>query len=118
MKKLVLSVDELRVESFSTSPAMQGRHGGTVRAREHSHGGECLTRPVDEYTVHGCTFDQTQCNATCAGDTCPYGTEWGAYSCNELSCAGACVSDNCETFDPCSADFCSEFCSEFCSAIC
>lgn len=100
MKKLTLNVDDLRVESFITSPAMQ-RHGGTVRAYGYTGPEDCLTRtfPQPEYTVRDCTHEMTRCNATCAGDTCPGSTEWGANSCDDMSCAGMCASDNCETFD-------------------
>jgi hypothetical protein len=52
MKKLILNVDELRVESFSTSPEVQQRHGGTVRAYDFT-GGACLPGNHPEYTVDG-----------------------------------------------------------------
>jgi hypothetical protein len=86
MKKLILSVDALCVESFSTLPAIQGRRG-TIEA----HG---FPRPPDNddgITIYGCTFDQTHCNPTCAGDTCPYGSEMGAWTCDDQSCVGTCI---------------------------
>lgn len=91
MKKLILNVDALRVESFNTSTGMQ-RHGGTVEAREHSHAGDCLTpghaqySDSCQYTFHGCTFDPTRCEPSCAGDTCPGSTEMGAVTCGDGSC--------------------------------
>ncbi len=81
MKKLTLTVDNLRVQSFSTSPAMQ-RHGGTVKAHDY-------TGPVDCYTRHDDRFTDefmTECGASCVGDTCPGSTEMGAYTCDD-TCA-------------------------------
>jgi hypothetical protein len=75
MKKLTLGVDDLRVESFSTSPAVELRHSGTVGAHQQSPG----------------------CNATRPGETCPGTTEWGAVTCNIQSCYYVCESDNCPT---------------------
>jgi hypothetical protein len=91
---MTLSVDDLRVESYSTSTAMQ-RDGGTVKGHEHSHAQNCLTWNDNRYTVDGCTHDMTRCDATCVGETCPGSTEMGAYTCDDLSCAGGCLSDNC-----------------------
>jgi len=84
MKKLTLKLDELRVESFSTSPAMQPRHEGTVKAHADTSGPGCVD------TRNGCTFNPTWCAPTCAGDTCPNVTELGADTCQEPSCVQAC----------------------------
>ena len=75
MKKLILSVDDLRVESFHALPAVR-RNGGTVNAHAA--------------TLYGLTCD-----------SCPYNTDWVAYTCNGgQSCQGMCFSDNCfETRD-------------------
>jgi hypothetical protein len=59
MKKLILSVDSLRIESFITSPAMR-QQGGTVRA----HG---FTANLEYYT---CGWLQS-CMYVCESDGCP-----------------------------------------------
>ena len=84
MKKLTLKTDELRVESFITSPAMQQRHDGTVKAHE------ATSDPGCEDTRNGCTFNMTWCAPTCAGDTCPNVTAFGALTCDDPSCVQAC----------------------------
>jgi hypothetical protein len=78
MKKLALSVHGLRVESFSTSPAIEQWHGGTVKAHQH--------------TVNGTGY-----NATSPGETCPSTTEWGAVTCFAQSCYYVCESGDCPT---------------------
>jgi len=89
MRKLKLGLEELRVDSFDTGAAGEGR--GTV----HGHVSQFCTRgPVTcdvGYTCDG--------GYTCAGDTCVV-----------LSCDGACGSNLCATDPSCTTPSCLQTC--------
>ena len=59
MKKLMLKLDDLRVETFTTGDRAAGR--GTVRG----HYGTTHTQAGD-------TCDYESCMGSCGGDTCDY----------------------------------------------
>lgn len=82
MKKLMLAVEDLTVESFDTSPA--GRPRGTVVGRQCT----CYT----ECTCPGCPT----CDGTCpedpsCADTCE--------TCDGMSCWESCGPSGCDTCD-------------------
>ena len=77
MKKMRLDMDELRVDTFSTTPECSN-HAGTVFGQvEESEGRTC--NPVSAFCTNTTNYSQTceyvnTCNPTCAGDTCGYAT--------------------------------------------
>lgn len=95
MKKLKLNLDDLRVESFETSPAAP--KDGTVHGYAETY----------EYTICGLT-----CDATCAGQsTCDLGcggqstTLCGGggtedFTCNDYSCQYTSPGCSCNTEGP------------------
>lgn len=99
MKKLSLNLDELRVESFATSP--DGRTvRGTVKAFVTT---DDITDPDDQWSARvsclgTCLFDHTcgfenSCNGETCYDTCVASCLGG--SCYD-SCNGTCVGETCE----------------------
>ena len=103
MKKLKLNLEDLRVESFQTTPDDPWLARGTVRG--YGDTPECTTNPV--------TCEVT-CNTACAQPGCPTyqcgGTEWtncdpscgptqcytdcGEYTCGgEYTCPGICTTE-------------------------
>ena len=74
MKKLRLSLDELRVDSFETTAEQEPR--GTVMGEQQC---TCLTN----CTCPGCNT----CNETCP-QTC-------AYTCDDSECIMTCIGDTC-----------------------
>lgn len=95
MNKLRLELDDLRVDTFSTSGAARGE-GGTVRA--HGVGGgvsydvSCEPLPWDYTEVNCPVYTAATCDASCNG-TC-YGSCYGScqntcYTCYQSTCANA-----------------------------
>lgn len=87
MKKLTLNLDELRVESFETTPPLQDQRG-TVNA----HSEQTTEGDTDDwrcYKLPGATQGATcmaTCQATC--NTCNY-------SCDGTCGGGTCFGDSC-----------------------
>lgn len=86
MKKLMLNLEALSVESFETSRGLMER--GTVRGASESTANQIIcTCNSDNGTCDascdgGCGTDYTcqSCNGTCGGDTCGFCTR-------DLTCA-------------------------------
>jgi hypothetical protein len=90
MNKLRLTLEDLRIDSFSTTPVKKEK--GTVY-------GEQCTCPT-ACTCPGCPTCDASCNGTCAAScngtcdaSCNGGCGTAEYSC-DYSCAGTCV-DTC-----------------------
>ena len=95
MNKLKLKLEDLQIDSFSTTPVKKGK--GTVY-------GEQCTCPT-ACTCPGCPTCDASCNGTCGascGGTC------------DASCNGSC-GDSCEcTWDPsCGGQSCNYTCAGF-----
>jgi len=98
MRKLKLQLDDLRIDSFDTTPAQQAK--GTVFGEQCT----CYT----QCTCPGCPTCDASCNGTCAA------------SCNGTcgaSCAGTCdlsCDGGCGTWDPsCGGMSCDPTCGGF-----
>jgi hypothetical protein len=87
MNKLKLRLDELRVDSFQTSPPAAER--GTVVGKQETWG-HC-TVSYDPSCGVSCTTD------SCEGPTCPYTC---AESCNGSCGPGTCF-QTCDVFNTC-----------------
>lgn len=90
MRKLVLQLEALKVESFETGAEEEAR--GTV----HANASQFCTR-----------FNLT-CNG---GYTCDGGYTCGGNTCVEHSCDGACGSYYCASGESCSTPSCLETCA-------
>jgi hypothetical protein len=97
MQKLRLTLQDLQIDSFSTTPVK--RANGTVY-------GEQCTCPT-ACTCPGCPTCDASCNGTCGatcdascygtcGDSCDCGTQWDP-SCNGNSCNYPC--DGWQTYE-------------------
>jgi hypothetical protein len=77
MRKLLLKLDDLQVDTFDTTVRPRGK--GTVFGEQCT----CWTR-CGQNTCPGCPTCDNTCNGadTCA-NTC-------AYTCDDVSCAGSC----------------------------
>jgi hypothetical protein len=91
MKKLMLRVEDLRIDSFSTTPA--ARDAGTVFGEQCTCWTNC--------TCPGCPTCDESCNGTCdasCNGTCDVscgggcGTGWGEWTCDN-SCDGGFTCD-------------------------
>jgi hypothetical protein len=78
MNKLKLQMDDLRVDSFETTPAAKEK--GTVF-------GEQCTCPT-QCTCPGCPTCDQSCNGTCGGVSCAYSCD---YSCQVGTCVETCA---------------------------
>jgi hypothetical protein len=94
VKKLSLSIDALRVESFQTAGRQRAR--GTVRGNEYSYENDCswtgcvVTDAAGGCTVYWCGPEQSEntCLNTCGdGDNCTQGyTNWDGCTNNYKLC--------------------------------
>lgn len=84
MNKLKLQLEELRIDSFDTSPAAKSK--GTVFGEQCT----CWTQ-CGQNTCPGCPTCDATCNGTCDGtcDASCNGT-CGGYSCDYGSCYVTC----------------------------
>ncbi|HEX8691979.1 MAG TPA: hypothetical protein VF746_06150 [Longimicrobium sp.] len=83
MKKLSLSLDELRVDSFQTTPAEPESRGTVI-------GQQCTC--VTACTCPGCPTCDNTCPNTCA------------YTCDDntcISCANTCANTGCTRYQIC-----------------
>jgi modification target Cys-rich repeat protein len=91
MKKLRLELDQLRVDTFSTTAAATDS-AGTVRGHDRpSYDEPCEPIPPD-YTDNCPPYTSVTCGVSCNG-TC-YGSCYGScantcYSCRQQTCPGA-----------------------------
>jgi hypothetical protein len=78
MKKLKLDLDDLRVDSFDTTPAAAAGERGTVHGQYPE-------------TYRGCNTDEETCDSCfgSCGDTCGYSCNGTCGTCAE-SCNGTC----------------------------
>jgi hypothetical protein len=86
MKKLTLNLDELRVESFETSPTLQNQRG-TIDAYSETINGD--TEDWRCFRLPGASQGMT-CMATCQA-TC----ETCGFSCGGTCGQGTCYGDSC-----------------------
>jgi len=119
MDKLRLNLDDLRVESFDTTP--EGARGtrGTVFAYEPQN--TWVTAGVYCSTACGiCSVQETYC--ACSGDTCYSGCTYGVDSCGQ-TCATDCVG-SCPLEETCGCQYSGSWtcegstCYETCGATC
>jgi hypothetical protein len=85
MRKLKLDLEELSVESFSTTPEPH-REGGTVFGQQCT----CYT----QCTCPGCPTCDASCNGTCGG-TCDASCNGTCDATCDFSCAGDCDPYSC-----------------------
>jgi hypothetical protein len=80
MKKFKLQLDDLLIDSFSTTPARKGK--GTVY-------GEQCTCPT-ACTCPGCPTCDASCNGSCGGASCINTCAASCYGTCDASCGGTC----------------------------
>jgi hypothetical protein len=103
MKKLVLKLDDLHVESFDTTSNRTAARG-TVEGREDpdlpgkyetfscfSCNGTCL---LSDCFGHTCGFSCDTCNGSCFG-TCDASCDSCDFSCNGTCGEGTCYAETC-----------------------
>jgi hypothetical protein len=93
MKKLKLDLEELSVESFSTTPEPR-REGGTVFGQQCT----CYT----QCTCPGCPTCDASCNGTCGG-TCEASCNGTCGGTCDASCIDTCAGFTCDAI--CNSDY-------------
>jgi hypothetical protein len=97
MNKLKLSLEDLSVESFDTTPAALVKEGGTVFGQQCT----CYT----QCTCPGCPTCDASCNGTCGG-TCEASCNGTCGPTCDVSCYGTCGVGTCGPTWDASCDTC------------
>src|SRR4051794_13243498 len=92
MNKLRLQLEDLVIDSFSTTPVRRAK--GTVYGEQCTCPTACTCPgcPTCDASCNGtcgATCDASACYGTCGGDSCDCGTVYDV-SCNNNSCASSC----------------------------
>jgi len=93
MKKLKLNLEDLKVESFATTPEPRGERGTVFGQTLPTYGTDC---PCDPTHYTQCTYPQQEtcqatCGVTCTATTaentdCPEQTQCQGYTMNYPTC--------------------------------
>lgn len=96
-KKVRMSLQDLKVKSFATTPSLQ-RDEGTVRGLDTC--GDC-TITTSDAICGACTITTNDCYGQTCGDTCGMTAQGGTGGCGQQSYTGGCggMSDGCGAYN-------------------